>query len=385
MSRYKEIWNPKSLVVVFVEITPSGKLYFAAKNRINSDKKVTPEQFDDLEAIVKAFGSSMAYQIHLLGSGVLSRKIDSTTAFKEELILNGDPDDFVFSTYSDGNQQVVSFTRKSSIAEELALIESKKWHFLGLSCGIAVIFGILEDEKVTFDYELELRNGTIKEFNRATVVKEKAQFRSEFYTEKELLSFAIVNTPKNDEHYSSHSNLNFADAQENYRQFNQFKTYGILAIGSIFIALLSVYFYQNHLNQSVAELEVDLSVHNENLSLLDRLTQEKERKGQLIASAGVNSKKFLSYYLDEIGKSVPKEITLSELALFPVQGKLKNKQRVELDQERITILGVTRDNEILDDWMEKMNRFDWIIRVELLNYLKGADNLAEFELIIIIE
>ena len=385
MSWYTNIWKPKSIVTVFVDITPEGKAFSAGKLSVKPDQEIDLQMFDDLESVVKKFGTSKAYHLHVLGSGILSRKIVSTPSYKEELILNGNPDEFLFSSYDDGEQQVVSFTRLNGIQQELELIAENKWHFLGFSCGNATLCSLLEDEKITLDYDIELQNGKVITFSRALSSKQKCQYRGEFYTEKELLAKSIVQASPMNEAYTTHSDFHFPEVQENYRQFAQFKTFGMLAIGTIFVALLSVYFYQNHLNQAIAELELDVSIHNENLSLLDRLEQEKERKGQLITNAGVNSKRFLTFYLDEIGNSVPAEITLSDLSLFPVQGKLKNKQRVELDQERISIVGSTKGNEVLDDWMEKMNRFDWVVRVELLNYLRGADEMAEFELIMIID
>ena len=67
---------------------------------------------------------------------------------------------------------------------------------------------------------------------------------------------------------------------------------------------------------------------------------------------------------------------------FPVVDKLKDKQKVEVDSRRIWIAGSTKGNEILDDWIEKMDRFDWVKSIELLNYLKSTDEWAEFEIVI---
>ena len=77
------------------------------------------------------------------------------------------------------------------------------------------------------------------------------------------------------------------------------------------------------MNDQVAELEMELSISNDNLNLLDRLEQEKSRKQQLILSAGVNSSKFLSFYLDQIGKTVPKSAAKTQS--FPI-GKQVEKQ-----------------------------------------------------------
>ena len=255
-----------------------------------------------------------------------------------------------------------------------------------MSCGIAPVLPLLDNEQITLEYEIKVTDQGIERFTRAEPVKEKCQWDGSFWTQKELLARAIgkhLFSPN--EHYISDGDTICAKAQENYRQFSQFKAFGIAVIGGIFLTLLGTYFYQNHLNQRVAELEVDLSVYNENLSMLDRLSQEKQRKQELIANAGVNAKNFLSYYLDEIGKSVPSSITLSEMTLFPVVGKLKNKQRVEVDQEKIIIAGTTKGNEIMDDWIEMMDRFEWVKSIELINYLKISEELAEFELVMTLE
>ena len=148
----------------------------------------------------------------------------------------------------------------------------------------------------------------------------------------------------------------------------------------ILLSLLINHFYHNSLNNDIAQLEMNLSVHNENLSLLERLSQEKMRKEQLIASAGVNSSSFLSYYLDKIAESIPKSITLSDMTVFPVVGKLKDKQKIEVNQKSIGIAGITPENVVLDDWIEKMDRFEWVESVELLNYLKSSEESAEFEI-----
>lgn len=386
MNRYTKIWNPKSVIVIFVELTSSGTLYSAVKTKASAEDPLDVQLFDNLESIVTAFGKSKPYVIHVLGNGVLSRKIESSNAYKESLILNGDADDFLFSRYDDNQQMVVSFCRKSAIEKECALFAEQKWHLIGLSCGIAPVLPLIDNEQITLEYEIKVTDQGIERFTRAEPVKEKCQWEGSFWTQKELLARAIgkhLFSPN--EHYISDGDTICAKTQENYRQFSQFKAFGIAVIGGIFLTLLGTYFYQNHLNQRVAELEVDLSVYNENLSMLDRLSQEKQRKQELIANAGVNAKNFLSYYLDEIGKSVPSTITLSEMTLFPVVGKLKNKQRVEVDQEKIIIAGTTKGNEIMDDWIEMMDRFEWVKSIELINYLKISEELAEFELVMTLE
>lgn len=380
MSRFSNIWHPRSLIVVFLDFNQGNCDISAGKLNYNSSGNHDFKTFDDLDAAVNHFGKYKSYHIHVLGTGVLSRKIESNPMYQQDLIMNGNPNDFLFTSFDDGTNTAVSFCRKSLIEDHLNQFESEKWHLYGLSCGYSPICGILEDESVSTTFEVEVKNDKITSFQRAEIVKEKSNWRNDFWTTKSLVAEAIRTNKDASNKWLVDGEEKGDEQRENIHQYNQFKTIGIGIVGAILLALIVNYFYQNHLNNEIAQLEMDLSVHQENISMLDRLSQEKQRKEQLINNAGVNASSFLSYYMDEIGATVPKSVTLSDMTIFPIVGKLKEKQRVEVDQQRIWIAGITKDNEILDNWIEKMDRFEWVKSIELLNYLKSSEKWAEFEL-----
>lgn len=380
MSRFSQIWHPRSLIVVFLDFGQGSCDISAGKIAFGSSANQTFESFGDLEEVVTHFGKYKAYHLHILGTGVLSRKIGSSNAYQQDLIMNGNPNEFLFTMFDDGTKMAVSFCRKELISEYLGQFETQKWFLYGLSCGYAPICNILENETVATEFEIAIKKDHITLFRRAHEVKTRTNWRGDFWTTKSLIAEAIRFNKLAEKKWIIDGEEAGDQARENVHQYNQFKTLGIGIVGTIFLALVINYFYQNHLNDQVAQLEMDLSVHSENISMLDRLSQEKIRKEQLINNAGVNASSFLSFYMDKIGESVPKSITLSDMTVFPVVGKLKEKQRVEVDQQHIWIAGITKDNEILDDWIEKMDRFGWVKSVELLNYLKSTEDWAEFEL-----
>lgn len=380
MSRFKHIWHPRSLVVVFLDFGQGGCAISAGKMKLGESANQDFESFGELSEVVKHFGKYSSYHLHILGTGVLSRKIQSSGAYQQDLIMNGNLNEFLFTSFDDGNNMAVSFCRKALISDYLKQFEVEKWPLYGISCGYAPLCGLLEDESITTEFEVAIKNDQIGSFQRSEVSKAKTTWRSEFWTTSSLIAEAIRSNKTSEKKWTVEGEDNGDDQRENIHQYNQFKTIGIGIVGTIFFALVINYFYQNHLNNQVAQLEQDLSVHTENVSMLDRLTQEKTRKEQLIGSAGVNASSFLSFYMDKIGESVPKSVTLSDMTVFPVVGKLKEKQRVEVDKAHIWIAGITLNNEVLDDWIEKMDRFEWVKSVELLNYLKSTEEWAEFEL-----
>lgn len=383
MSRFSTIWQPKSLVVIFLDFEQGTCAISAGKFRSDSHSPHELQSFGSLEEVMAHFGKSKPVHLHVMGSGVLSRKIQSSNAFQQDLIMNGNPNEFLFTLFDDGNDMAVSFCRKSLMEAQLAEIETNKWHLYGISCGPVPICGILEDESVSTDFTISVKNNRLVAFQRATEITTKTHWRGDYWTQKALIAEGICsNLIAAEKKWVVIGEDNGDAKRENLQQFNQFKVLGLSIVGTIFLALFINYFYQNSLNNTIAQLELDLSVHNENLSMLDRLEQEKKRKEQLISSAGVTSPSFLSFYLDKIGESVPASVTLSDLTVFPVVGKLKDKQKVEVDAQRIWIAGSTKGNEILDDWIEKMDRFDWVKSIELLNYLKSTEEWAEFEIVI---
>ena len=121
------------------------------------------------------------------------------------------------------------------------------------------------------------------------------------------------------------------------------------------------------------------------MSILEKLGQEEIRKQQLVLNSGVVTNNFISFYLDEIGKAVPKDIRLSEMYVFPVIEKLKEKRKVEIDQSKIEILGWTKSNTVLDDWIESIDRQDWVKSVELMNYQKLSNDESSFKMIVFLE
>lgn len=386
MSWYKKIWSPKSFVIVFLSFEGNQPVISALKigKRVDTSNMDDPQIFENIEELVKHFGKSVPYHLHVLGTGVLSRKIPSAPNFKDDLIINGNAEEFNFTTYDDELSVVASFFRTEIIASYLLSLNEQKVHLLGISSGDAPLFTLLEEnEHVSFDYTISKKEENIDAFTRNETVVKRALYRHNYFSKQQLLALALYSNYLNaDVKYKSSSDDTYKTAKEEFIQYVQFRFYGISVLSLLFVAVVSNYFYQNHLNDSIAQLELELSISNENLSLLERLEQEKLRKLQLVQNAGVNSTRFMSFYLDEIGRTTPKMINLTDLELYPVTSKLKNKQRVEVDNTSIIVYGVTSDNEVLDNWIEKLDEFEWVKSVELMSYLKNEEGRADFKFII---
>lgn len=383
MLKINNIWQPKKYVIV--HCTYVGMECNIEASVVNRNGIVIKEStaFESIESVISTFGKNKTYWLHIEGSGVLTRVVDSQSDFKKDLIISGDPNDFYFSSVSSNQSRLVSFVRKSVPHELVNYFIENKLFLVGLSCGFAPYGKLLEQNKeISIDYSVSLVKGNFENLQRVEKIQRRTELQGEFLSKTGLLSKALLS---NFDDSLSMENFQFNSQLKENKEFNQFITIGIVSVSAIFIIVFANYFYLNHLNDKVATMELELELNNSNLSVLANLEQEEIRKQQLVLSSGVSTTNFISYYLDEIGKSVPNSIRLSELHVFPLTEKLKEKRKVEIDKTKIEITGWTNNNVILDDWIETIDRNDWVRSVELMNYQKLANDESSFKLIIFLE
>lgn len=377
MSIWKNISRLNKVVVITFDNT--GSVLKAGMTNSNS-----PEQtFGSLDEVMQHFGKSKPIYLHIVGAGVLSRKVDEKPNYRQELIMNGDQNDFIFTSFSDGKNVAVSFVRKNVVELILTEIDEKKIHLLGFSCGPALYFSLVDDFKVNFDFKVCKKNKEIIDFQKSDQKSLTQEYNGQFVNQFEFIKLCALNAINDKLDGFEATGIDYCqDKKSNFEQYRRFKTIGLSALIVLFLVVIANRFYQNHLQGEIAQLENELSLNDNNLAYLDRLESEKNRKLELVASAGVTSHHFLGHYLDEIGKSVPKSIKLTSLDLFPVEGKLKNKEKVKIKGETILIEGSTSSSTVLDDWMEYLNTLEWIGKVELTNYLKDEYEQGVFVLML---
>ncbi len=257
---------------------------------------------------------------------------------------------------------------------------TNKLFLIGISCGFAPIGVLIENESsLSFDYHIAKEKDHFVHLQRLETPVLNQYYSGEFLSRKDFFALAIGKSIF--EKLASFECFYREETYSEFKEYSKFKKIGIVSLSFIFLLVVFNYFYLGSLNNRIAEKEAEIALNNSNLSLLERLNQEEIRKKQLAMNSNTNTTYFISYYLDEIGKSVPNKIRLSEMYVFPLSQKLKEKRKVELDKTRIEISGWTNDNIILDDWIEKLDRQDWIKSVELIHYHKSNDE-AEFKVII---
>jgi hypothetical protein len=371
----------KNRLIIQVQIESDGiKLsYFEAKKKTS----LVWISAENLTQIIAKSGTFTPCILLIRGSGILYRNINEIPNYKDALIVNGNKNEFYFNAYYGKSKLTVAFFRKSLIESITTELNALKVDVFGIYIGDLAILPYVDNNYSYFlEHEIRKENDEIITFEKNKGSIQPIVIHDKFidYIDLQTSSILSIDSEQPDNFEQGIPESIGAISLANSKEKRIFKYLGIFIISFFLIALVSNYFYVNHLNQKVAESELEISNFSENLSIIDQLTQEKNRKLLLMNSSGVNSKEYISYYLDEVGASVPNGINLLDMDVFPLSANLKPKQKVETQVSIIDIKGVTLNSRILDIWIKRLENKSWTSSVEIINYFRLENLTSEFTL-----
>lgn len=337
--------------------------------------------FESMEEVLKKADKTVPFIIHVRGAGILARSVENAPNYKERLLVSGREDEFYFNSYERSGSILVSFARKNVIDEFLQPIETAKGFIWALYIGPSILPFKLENRNVIHsDYVLSFPSTDQITVSKNDQELSEKQVQSSYM--EAIINYTYEKNSNPDSFYQAIDAEILDQTKANYKDYKQFRVIG-LSILSFFLVTLTInYFLVNHLNQVAVDYEEEIAGYQENFAVIDRIKQEKQRKLILFQNSGMQSGNLLSYYADEIGATVPKDIQFTEMELFPLIQQLKPKHKVETDNSKIVIQGITLNSKILDDWMEDLEKKQWIQSVEVMNYSRLDDRNSIFHIII---
>ena len=337
--------------------------------------------FESVEEILKKADKTIPFFIHVRGSGILARSVENAPNYKERLLVSGREDEFYFNSYERSGSILVSFARRNIIDEFLAPINAVKGFIWALYIGPSILPFKLENlNTIQSDYVLSFPSSDQVIIAKNELELSEKQIQASYL--EAIINFTYQKNSSSDLFYQGIDEETLAQTKTSYKDSKLFRTLGLSILGFFLITLTANYFLVNHLNQVATDYEQEIAGYQENFAIIDRTRQEKQRKLVLFQNSGMQSGNLLSYYSDEIGMTVPKDIQFTEMELFPLAQQLKPKHKVETDHSKIIIQGITLNSKILDDWMEDLEKKEWTQSVEVINYSRLDDRNSIFHIII---
>lgn len=159
-----------------------------------------------------------------------------------------------------------------------------------------------------------------------------------------------------------------------------------LLLGLLGLLVLNTFFFYQFKDQN-QQLGSQVLYADAQLQLLDSLRAQVNRQEDFMQQTSLNQNSRTSFYADRIAASLPTELQLSELEVFPMQGKARDYregQLIRYQKNRIHIKGYCKNSLTYNQWLKTLEEMDWVERAEHLEYRDLNDRLSAFELQLLI-
>lgn len=351
------------------------------------------EEFNDLnsiEQLTTKIGVQIPYVLNFNGKGVLNRKVENSENKYQSVLLNANASDFYFTEYLQANELYISVVRKTVVKQIVTEFQALKGQVIFVSSGPFLIAGIStyigKPSYTLHNYILTFEKDKLTAFKKGVNVEKHRYSIGGQSVSNESLS-ALANGVQffnpSTQFTLPNDTLIFDKNYEEAKQKVIFKQFGFFMLGFFLVLLLGNYLYLNYLNKTFQTNAFLLAEYTEDFAKINELEEEKTRKEILLRTSGVLTKKYISFYLVEIAESVPKEIVFNQLTIKPIKKEIKDKHKIEIDNQLILVNGVSKSSSYLSDWISDLKKIEWINKVEIVDYEYAGGN-GEFAIRIII-
>ena len=132
-------------------------------------------------------------------------------------------------------------------------------------------------------------------------------------------------------------------------------------------------------------LNSELLTNSSYKNTLIQLQNRVDKKMELTKSITSLSSSKSTWYLNELGKSVPIKLQLKLIDFQPVSSSIKKDKEIIVYNNKVVVKGVSKDNHSFSNWIAQLELKDWIEKVVVVSYGKGKSTISEFEFLITIK
>ncbi|HHC81161.1 MAG TPA: hypothetical protein ENK46_14870 [Flavobacteriia bacterium] len=300
-------------------------------------------------------------------------------------------DDFFYELLVTDNHTYVAICRKDVIENIIKTYHENQFRIIGFSLGNVVASQLVGFVKNRL---LKTSNGVIS-FNhqKITGIHLSEQASKEKYTINGLqissnevlpLSGILAYFTKRKtaiSNFSEYINALYID----FKSRRIFEVGLRVGLGLIFTSLLVSFLFFSYYASKIAVLESELALNKTQRKALLSLTESVQKKEGLITRFSATSSK-ASWYLDQLGASVPTSVSLSELRFQPLVKKIGSttteNTEVVVEHNAIYLKGTTTDNNNFSSWIESLEQQNWIDKITIQHYGSKKKMTSAFELLI---
>ncbi len=293
-------------------------------------------------------------------------------------------EDFYYELYAANDVTYIAICRKDTVKNILHQYDSLPYSVVGFSLGN---LGIVQLNGFTKEATIQTSNGRITFADTVVSGINISNIETSSFTvnDLKLSNFSMLSLAGILKSYLNQSltTTNFSDLTNQFK--NNFKHTRIFdlglkfGLGLIFISLLTSFLFFSHYSSNIKEESSALTVNKSQKNTLLKLSEEVAKKEKLLNDFSLVSSRS-SWHIDQLGQIVPTSVLLTELQWQPLTKTVKEDTQIETRKQIILIKGTSNNSQDFSDWMNILEKKEWIDNISINSYGTDKQNMPAFEL-----
>lgn len=346
-----------------------------------------------IEGVSKKLQKNQHVVLVINNDKVLSKQVESEQKDALKLVYKAFPniniDDFYFEVLSEKNNHFISLCRKDYVNSIINEYSKNEISIIDVLLGNTLISTITEfiNENLVYssNTKISIKDKQITQIEKKEVIDEDYDINGLKVSNNQLLSFSgalqsILKNKVTKSNFEARKELLLNDFRQT-RFFNLFlKTGGFFILGLLLVNFFFFNHYFNKVNELKQVSEINLSTKTQIIKLNEVVSKKQKMVDDLLKSNGSKS----SFYSNTIIHSLPKTILLSEFNYQPLLKRIKADKDIELEQNRISLSGVSNNSERFSGWISQLEQENWINKVNIIDYRTKSSSSSNFKIKIIL-
>lgn len=387
----------RRLAGINLHIAPDGRIRLHIVVVERKDKRLTivhaekdPVDFNALTACLKP-GTPVA--ISLNGKGVIIKKVENESNDLDEtfkkVFPGTDAQQFVYESIPCFNGQILFVARRELIDQVVERLSSAGLPVVYAGIGFSTLpflFNLSATLPETVDaglWQITRDGATVLNFREIPYpVSSDFHINGVRLMADQLLAFS-VSLPA-----FLHTSIPLQHAKsvqlslQNYRMGQFFRLAGMGFLGLMLITLFFNVYLFIQLDAKVARQQIVLDTYQEQIAQVDGLKKQIEKRSTVLNQHPARQPSCISKYADQLGTSLPIEIRLTSLSVFPREKVANLDAGMKFISDKIRVEGISKQSVFLNEWIRRLERLDWVSTVEVLPYSENQTGQGTFELVI---
>ncbi|PCI07784.1 MAG: hypothetical protein COB73_07760 [Flavobacteriaceae bacterium] len=352
---------------------------------------VDSESFEILENALASLKKGQHVFVIINNDKVLSKKIEGTHEFNKATSIafpNIKTSDFAIEVLGQKINSFVSICRSSDLQVILEKYATNKINVIGYSLGnsiVSTLVPFLETESIqTSNATISFETAQITSITKLeTPSEEKSMVNGLEITPKRVLALSgILSYYSNSYNSQTNFKTNTDTLKDNFEQQQIFSKLLKVGLGFVLIGLLVNFLFFTHFREEISVLSNEQQTTQGFKTTLAKLNNDVIRKRKLASDISSTASSKVSFYIDEVGQSIPKTIVLTQINYQPLQKNLKEFKEILVESNELFIAGTSANSEAFSNWISLLENKDWIEKVAVEDYGVGKKRNISFELAI---